>query len=572
MGDLCDSDGKLSWAIDDITSLQLEIDNVDDVFQVVKVSGDQEQILQEFGSGTLDLLRHIDEGETLIRLRLRNSQSGWTYGWRLLVDGETVANERCGEQGQIGCRNNENSIGVVYEATLGFYKNDTDQDGVVDSEDAFPNDKSEFKDSDGDGVGDNTDQDADGNGEVDEVERAVPDQQSRLALLNESFINIRVASVYPHPEATDVTVAVERWGDLSKDVSVPFKTLEGAAKAGQDFRESSGSLTWTAGDGSPKLLTIDLLRGFNHGVKEFYLELETGEGYLLGTHRATIGISRPPVRDTDWGGFINFTGYGQIALEGSQSNLIELSRTNGSAGSVSVDYAVLERNEVIFEGTISWANGDSTLKEISLDLPDDDFPSQRFEGTVFIRLSNLESERGAVLGSGLPVADSVLTNRLTIFDNEGYTETLAAPFPYRNYVNVEQNTYDLRLLRFDAGKGAVSLKLIPVPLRGDAELSGIADQFEVQWEDGEIANKTISLATQPLRFSTQFSENAGFLSVRDFEAYNSSRESLDSDGDGVSDLDDWDLDNDGIPDYLDEDADGDGVINGEDEDPYDPNT
>ena len=43
-----------------------------------------------------------------------------------------------------------------------------------------------------------------------------------------------------------------------------------------------------------------------------------------------------------------------------------------------------------------------------------------------------------------------------------------------------------------------------------------------------------------------------------------------SDGDGISDLDDWDLDNDGIPDYLDEDADGDGVINGEDEDPYNP--
>ena len=132
----------------------------------------------------------------MIRLRLRNSGSGWTYGWRLLVDGETVANERCGERGQVGCRNNENSIGVVYEATLGFYVNDMDQDGVVDSEDAFPNDDSESLDSDGDGVGDNSDQDADGNGKVDEAEDALSNRQFKLALLDESFINIRVASIF----------------------------------------------------------------------------------------------------------------------------------------------------------------------------------------------------------------------------------------------------------------------------------------------------------------------------------------------------------------------------------------
>ncbi len=569
-GDLCDSDGELSWAVDNTSSLQLEIDNIDDLFQVIKVSSNEEQIIQEFGSGSVDLYPHIDEGETLIRLRLRNSGSGWTYGWKLLIDGEDVANDRCGERGQTGCRNNENSIGVVYEATLRFYKNDMDQDGVVDSEDAFPNDTSESKDSDGDGVGDNSDQDADGNGEVDEAEGVLSNRQFKLALLEEPFINIRVASIYPDPDANDVTVAVERWGDLSTEVSVPFRTLAGAAKPGVDFSGVSGSLTWVAGDGAPKLLTIDLLPGFNHGLKEFYLELESGEGYLLGTHRASIGIARTPVRDADWGGFIDFTSYGQVALEGSNSNRIELSRSNGSMGAVSVDYEVLKRDGVNFEGTIRWESGDSTLKAIILDLPDDDLPSQRFDGTVFIKLSNLESEHGAILGSGLPMVDSERTNRVTVFDDEGYTETLAAPFPYRNYVNVAQNSYDLRLLRFDSGKGEVSLKVNLASLRDDAELAGIADQFEVQWDDGEIVHKTISLSAQPLRFSTQYSENAGFLVVREFDAYNASLESSDTDGDGISDLDDWDLDNDGIPDYLDEDADGDGVINSEDEDPYNP--
>jgi len=41
--------------------------------------------------------------------------------------------------------------------TKGSHTKDTDGDGVIDSLDAFPNDKDETKDSDGDGVGDNAD-------------------------------------------------------------------------------------------------------------------------------------------------------------------------------------------------------------------------------------------------------------------------------------------------------------------------------------------------------------------------------------------------------------------------------
>ena len=70
----------------------------------------------------------------------------------------------------MGCKNNNNETGGVYEVTLGFYKNDSDQDGVVDSQDVFPSDPTESRDEDADGVGDNSDQDANGNGIVDELE------------------------------------------------------------------------------------------------------------------------------------------------------------------------------------------------------------------------------------------------------------------------------------------------------------------------------------------------------------------------------------------------------------------
>ena len=47
---------------------------------------------------------------------------------------------------------------------------DTDKDGVPDIEDAFPNNPSEWKDTDGDGVGNNEDNDDDNDGVLDAIE------------------------------------------------------------------------------------------------------------------------------------------------------------------------------------------------------------------------------------------------------------------------------------------------------------------------------------------------------------------------------------------------------------------
>lgn len=48
--------------------------------------------------------------------------------------------------------------------------NDRDGDGVPDDQDAFPDDPSEHKDTDGDGIGDNADNDIDGDGKPNEVD------------------------------------------------------------------------------------------------------------------------------------------------------------------------------------------------------------------------------------------------------------------------------------------------------------------------------------------------------------------------------------------------------------------
>ena len=363
----------------------------------------------------------------------------------------------------------------------------------------------------------------------------------------------------------NVVIFVERSGDSTEALSVPYQTIDGAAAAGIDYEGRSGTLSWEAGDLDAKFITINLMQGFEFGTKEFYLELMDGANYTVGFHRTHIGITGVPTQNSDWGGFIRFVDYGQIAFEGSSDNELKVARLGGSEGSVEVQYLV--QGPQNFSGALRWGDGDLEPKHISIDVPDDASPSSNLE-SYYITLSDIVSDEGAIFYlSSIPIPGETVSNRLTVIDSDGYTEFLASPVPVRNYVSVDQSSYELRFLRFDTGRGDVTLRVDARSLSSDGTYE---DQFEVFWTEGDTSVKSVTVpATEgSLRFSTQV--GSSFLAVRDFEALNFQRANSDADGDGKSDLEDWDFDNDGLPDYLDLDADGDGAPNGEDPEPLNP--
>ncbi|RMG56881.1 MAG: hypothetical protein D6717_05720 [Gammaproteobacteria bacterium] len=69
--------------------------------------------------------------------------------------------------------NNDNGAGVEPPSWINPWQPDTDGDGVVDPQDAFPTDPNETTDADGDGIGDNADTDDDNDGLSDSEEAAL---------------------------------------------------------------------------------------------------------------------------------------------------------------------------------------------------------------------------------------------------------------------------------------------------------------------------------------------------------------------------------------------------------------
>ena len=144
-------------------------------------------------------------------------------------------------------------------------------------------------------------------------------------------------------------------------------------------------------------------QGFEHGIKEFYLELEDGANYTVGFHRAHIGIVGVPTQNSDWGGFIQFVDYGQIVFEGSSDNEIRVARFGGSKGSVEVQYLV--QGPQTFSGALRWGDGDLEPKYISIDLPDDESPSSGLVSYI-VTLSDIVSDDGAALyGAPIPIPE-----------------------------------------------------------------------------------------------------------------------------------------------------------------------
>ena len=92
-------------------------------------------------------------------------------GWASAADGSGDT-AQCSGVGVSGCRVTDKPIATARWNLRVHLDGDFDGDGVLDGDDAFPGDASEWDDTDSDGIGNNADTDDDGDGIPDDYEIA----------------------------------------------------------------------------------------------------------------------------------------------------------------------------------------------------------------------------------------------------------------------------------------------------------------------------------------------------------------------------------------------------------------
>jgi urease beta subunit len=233
-------------------------------------------------------------------------------------------------------------------------------------------------------------------------------------------IHIDKLNYHVDEDAGVVEIYVHRVGGSSGAVSVDYATSDGSAEAGSDYAQSSGTLEWSDGDDSYKVIKIDITDdNIAELLESFQVDLSNATGGVaLGDSTATIDITDNDDATTE-AGSLGFTSSSYEVNEGEGTITITVQRVGGSSGAVSVDYATSDGSATVGDdytatsGTLEWADGDMSNKSFTISIEDDD---------IFEYLENFNISLSNPTG-GSDLIDGKSTTEVSIVDNDSQTIT-----------------------------------------------------------------------------------------------------------------------------------------------------
>ena len=159
---------------------------------------------------------------------------------------------------------------------------DRDGDGIGDNNDAFPDDSSESNDSDDDGVGDNSDSCANTPANDGQIIRGCSESQRPT-------ISAANTNASENDSTVQIQVAISAAQDF--DISFSFHTIDGSAQAGTDYIASSGSAVIAAGNTTASV-TVNVIDDKElEGTETFELNVDSSDFAVIGeSATATITL------------------------------------------------------------------------------------------------------------------------------------------------------------------------------------------------------------------------------------------------------------------------------------------
>jgi hypothetical protein len=296
-------------------------------------------------------------------------------------------------------------------------------------------------------------------------------------------LQFSASSYHVDESETGATITVTRSGSSTGAVSVDYATSDGTATADSDYTAVSGTLNWDDGDAADKTFSVAILSDEEvEGGETVTLTLSNPTGIVLGAPQTAVLT----IVDDEDPGDLQFSAPAFNENENGVTATITVTRTGGSDGAVSVDYATsdgtaaADTDYTAASGTLTWINGETGDKTFSIDITDNDL----IDGARTVILS-LENPTG---GASIGPQDSAV---LTIHDDDvaGSLQFSLESFPVAEDVGQAVVT----VTRTGGSDGAVSVQYYT----GDDTAFKDSDYSEstgtLSWTDGDDADKTFSV-------------------------------------------------------------------------------
>jgi hypothetical protein len=227
----------------------------------------------------------------------------------------------------------------------------------------------------------------------------------------------------------EATITITRIGTQSGDITVTYDTSNGSATAPADYADVTGTRTWFGTDTTPKTFTVpiseDALIESNETINLSLSNL-TGGAALGSQSTAVLTIT-----DNDSPGTLQFSAPTYSVHENGVNATITVTRSGGSAGTVSVDYATTSGGTATAgvdystnSGTRTFTNGDTTPKTFDVSISEDSL----IEGNETVNLALSNPTGGATLGTPNTAVLTIVDNDAPLLLSQGQPATAQSAY------------------------------------------------------------------------------------------------------------------------------------------------
>ncbi|MFW6063011.1 MAG: Calx-beta domain-containing protein [Chloroflexota bacterium] len=241
---------------------------------------------------------------------------------------------------------------------------------------------------------------------------AIIDQGSATVTItdNNEPPTLAIEDTGPVQEGGEAALTVRMTGRSSSEVSVQYATSDGTARAGADYENTTGTLTWEPGEAGAQFIEVPVISDqiYESPDETFHVTLSNPEGATITQDTATFTITdddeKPSLEIMD-----------TSVNEADDEAVVTVRMQGASSDPITVDYATGGGDAVAGEDyesassppPLSWLPEEDAAREIQINILDDDIDegeSEHFEVSL------------SVSGDGASISDGVA--RVTIVDDD----------------------------------------------------------------------------------------------------------------------------------------------------------